>query len=127
MEYAQFPLYAWHLQEPHKGCGYGKPAEVVSLHRVRHRGGNRLDIYRLRDMKNWIKNYVKNVDPNLDILCKATMLVPEDQLLDPLANEIGCLPDFNAYTMDKNPKPEGYSNCLRVAGEMIARKYGNIF
>ena len=38
-----------------------------------------------------------------------------------------CDPDFNAYTMDKNPKPEGYSNCLRVAGEMIARKYGNIF
>lgn len=81
----------------------------------------------IKYMKNWIKNYVKNVDPNLDICCKATMLVPEDQLLDPLANEIGCLSDFNAYTMDKNPKPEGYPNCLRVAGEMIARKYGNIF
>ena len=81
----------------------------------------------IKYMKNWIKNYVKNIDPNLDICCKATMLVPEDQLLDPLANEIGCDPDFNAYTMDKNPKPEGYSNCLRVAGEMIARKYGNIF
>jgi hypothetical protein len=73
----------------------------------------------IKYMKNWIKNYIKNIDPNLDICCKATMLVPEDQLLNPLANEIGCDPDFNAYTMDKNPKPEGYSNCLRVAGDHI--------
>lgn len=40
-------------------------------------------------MKDWIRNWVKQYDDDLDICCKASMFVPEDQLLDPRANEIG--------------------------------------
>lgn len=71
----------------------------------------------IKFMKNWIRDFVKNVNPDFDICCKATMLVPEDQLKHKLANEIGCMPDMNAYTELENKIPEGYPNCIRVAGE----------
>lgn len=67
-------------------------------------------------MKGWIRNWVKQYDPDLDILCCASSVVPEDQLLDPKANEIGCMPDFNAYTKRANNTPEGYVDNRRVAG-----------
>lgn len=76
-------------------------------------------------MKDYIRNHVKQFNPNYDILCKASSLVSKDQLLDPLANLIGCMPDFNVYTERENPKPEGYTNCKRVAGS-DARRYSNI-
>lgn len=76
-------------------------------------------------MKDYIRSYVKQINSNYDILCKASSIVPADQLLDPLANEIGCMPDFNVYAERENPKPEGYTNCKRVAGS-DARRYSNI-
>lgn len=79
----------------------------------------------IKYMKTWIRDFVKNVNPDFDICCTATMPVPEDQLIDPLANEIGCMPDFNAYTKRANPKPEGYVNNLRIAGNHIHLGYKN--
>ncbi|MBQ0113706.1 MAG: hypothetical protein KBT03_11290 [Bacteroidales bacterium] len=70
----------------------------------------------IKYMKNWIRNWVKNVNPDLDICCKASMNVPASQLKDPKASEIGCMPDFNAYTKKANEKPEGYADNQRVAG-----------
>lgn len=79
----------------------------------------------IKYMKDWITDYVKSYNPDYDILCKASSLVPKDQLLDPLANEIGCMPDFNVYTERENPKPEGYTNCKRVAGFHLHLGYDN--
>ena len=76
-------------------------------------------------MKNWIRNWVKQYDTNLDICCKASMPVPEDQLLDPRANEIGCMSDYNAYTERENDKPNGYPNNTRVSGFHIHVGYSN--
>lgn len=76
-------------------------------------------------MKNWIRNWVKQYDINLDICCKASMPVPEDQLLDPRANEIGCMSDYNAYTERENDKPNGYPNNTRVSGFHIHVGYSN--
>lgn len=74
----------------------------------------------IKYMKNWIRNWVKQFDEDLDICCRASMPVPEDQLLDPRAHEIGCMPDYNAYTEQENEKPQGYLDNRRVAGQMWA-------
>ena len=80
----------------------------------------------IKYMKDWIRNWIKQFDNNLDICCSASMPVPEDQLLDPKANEIGCSSDYDAYTERENDKPQGYPDNRRVAGQMWARRYSNI-
>lgn len=67
-------------------------------------------------MKNYIKKFVKTKNPNLDILCKASMMVNEDQLQSPEAKLFGCSVDYNAYTEEPNPKPKGERTNLRSAG-----------
>ena len=71
-------------------------------------------------MKGWIKNYLHRFNPDLEIACKATMVVPESELLDLSAHIIGCDRDFNAYTESANEKPDGYTDNRRVAGQMEA-------
>ena len=61
-------------------------------------------------MKNYIKKFIKAKNPNLDILCKASMIVNEDQLQSPEAKLFGCNVDYNAYTKMPNPKPKGEDN-----------------
>lgn len=69
-------------------------------------------------MKNYIKKYIKAKNPDLDILCKASMMVNEDQLQSPEAKLFGCSVDYNAYTEKPNPKPQGERTNLRSAGQM---------
>lgn len=64
-------------------------------------------------MKNWIRNYVKNYDPDLDICCASSMLIPEDQLTDPGAHIIGCDRSFNAYLKRVMDRPEKYPDNVR--------------
>lgn len=40
-------------------------------------------------MKNYIRDFVKKVDPNYDILCVASKMVDEDQLQHPIAKLFG--------------------------------------
>lgn len=67
-------------------------------------------------MKDYIKSFVKTKNPNLDILCKASMVVNDDQLQSEEAKLFGCSVDYNAYTERANPKPKGESTNLRSAG-----------
>lgn len=67
-------------------------------------------------MKDYIRKFVKKVNPDLDILCTASRLVPKDQLQSKEALMFGCDPDYNAYTQEVNPKPTCTSKCLRSAG-----------
>lgn len=69
-------------------------------------------------MKNYIKKFIKAKNPNLDILCKASMMVNEDQLQSPEAKLFGCSVDYNAYTEEPNPKPQGERTNLRSAGQI---------
>ena len=77
-------------------------------------------------MKDYIRDFVKNVNPDLDIQCIASREVDEDQLQSPEAKRFGCDVSYNAYTEDENPKPDGERGNLRSAGQMTARIYGNI-
>lgn len=43
----------------------------------------------MKYMKSYIRDWVKNYHPDLDIKCAASMDVPEDQLQDPEAHRIG--------------------------------------
>ena len=67
-------------------------------------------------MKSYIRNFVQKINPNLDILCTASMTVDEDQLQSDEAKLFGCDPDYNAYTEKANPKPKGDASNLRSAG-----------
>lgn len=67
-------------------------------------------------MKDFIRKYVKEKNPDLDILCAASQIVDEDQLQSPEALEFGCSPDYNVYTERPNPSPEVPKDGLRSAG-----------
>ena len=67
-------------------------------------------------MKDYIRKYIKAKNPDLDILCRASRTVDDDQLQSPEAKLFGCSVDYNAYTEEPNPKPEGERTNLRSAG-----------
>lgn len=67
-------------------------------------------------MKDYIRKFVKNINPELNIKCSASEMVGDDQLRTPEAKMFGCSVDFNAYTEDANPKPDGERTNLRSAG-----------
>lgn len=71
-------------------------------------------------MKNYIRKFVKRVNPDFDILCTASKMVDADQLEDPEALILGCSIDYNAYTEGPNPKPNGEATNLRSAGQNMA-------
>lgn len=67
-------------------------------------------------MKDYIRDYVKSKNPNYDICCKASAMVDDDQLQSDEAKLFGCSPDFNAWLMEQNPRPQGDSTNLRTTG-----------
>ena len=71
-------------------------------------------------MKQYIDKYVKNIDPDLGILCAASKMVDAGQLNSEQALMFGCSPDFNVYTESENEKPDGSKTRLRSAGQVKA-------
>ena len=71
-------------------------------------------------MKKYIRDLVKKVNPNYDIRCRASYVVPDDQLQSKEAKLFGCSIDYNAYTEESNPKPKGENTNLRSAGQVKA-------
>lgn len=67
-------------------------------------------------MQTYIRDYVKSINPDYNILCAASKIVKDDQLENPIAKLFGCCPDFNCYTNLPNPKPKGDITNLRSAG-----------
>lgn len=70
-------------------------------------------------MKDYVRDFIKNKNQDLDIMCCASYKVPKEAIADPEVNIIGCDPDYNAYTEDVNPAVEGYKDNRRVAGEWL--------
>lgn len=67
-------------------------------------------------MKQWINDFVRSKDVRYTIECTASRHVSDDQLQSDEAKQFGCDPDYNAYTEEVNPKPEGAATNLRSAG-----------
>ena len=70
-------------------------------------------------MKSWIRDFVKNINPNYDLMCKASAVVTPKCIADPAVNIRGCDPDFDAYTEQQNPRNESYPGMIRCAGDHI--------
>lgn len=79
----------------------------------------------INKMKSFIDSFVKAKNPELGILCAASMEVDEDQLQSDQAKEFGCDVDFNAYTESPNPKPEGTKTNIRSSGMHLHIGYKN--
>lgn len=82
-------------------------------------------VHHMEYMKNWIRVFVKKKNPDLDILCAASRHIDEDQLQSDEAKLFGCMPDFNCYTEDVNPRPCGETTNLRSVGYHIHVGYDN--
>ncbi len=69
---------------------------------------------------NYVKEYIKDnyiKDKNLRLTCCASAVVPDEQLLDPEANQIGCDSDYNAWKDGEiNDKPDKFPGGLRTTG-----------
>lgn len=76
-------------------------------------------------MQKYINKFVKNINPDLGILCVASQTVPVSELQSDQAKLFGCDVDYNAYTMSANPKPKGTLTNLRSAGFHIHVGYNN--
>lgn len=67
-------------------------------------------------MKGYIRNFVKKVNPEYDILSVASAYIDEDQLQTDVARLFGCSEDYNVYTERVNEKPNGLYTNLRSTG-----------
>lgn len=76
-------------------------------------------------MKNYIDNYVRNINPDLGIKCAASNIIPESELQSDQAKQFGCDKDYNVYTQKANPKPEGTKTNIRSCGFHIHFGYKN--
>lgn len=76
-------------------------------------------VLNLEMMKTYIKNYVQQFNPDLDILCQASAQVDESELQSEQAKMFGCSPDYNVYTEEPNPMPNGQVETLRTTGMHI--------
>lgn len=76
-------------------------------------------------MKQYIDKFVKNINPDLGILCAASKSVDKSELNSPQAKLFGCDVDFNAYTQEPNPKPKGNRTTTRSCGFHIHVGYAD--
>lgn len=82
-------------------------------------------ISNIQRMKEYISQYVKNVNPNFTLLHQASARLKDEQLHSAQAWEFACDPDFNCYTNQENHKPVLEDLCLRSAGFHIHIGYDN--
>lgn len=67
-------------------------------------------------MKNVIRDIVKGIDPDYDILCQASSKVPTKELKHPQAKLAGCDPDYCIYTGNRNEPGKLGRTTTRSAG-----------
>lgn len=76
-------------------------------------------------MKDFIRNKVKEINPNFDVLCQASAKVPTKELAHPQAREFGCDPDYCIYKQGPNQVSPAATTNLRSAGFHIHVGYPN--
>ena len=82
-------------------------------------------IHHIEFMKDYIRNFVKNINPDLDILCQASAKVPAKELKHPQAKEFGCMPDYCIYHEGPNVVSSAKNTTLRSCGFHIHIGYEN--
>lgn len=82
-------------------------------------------IHHMNFMKDFIRDFVKKVNPDYDIMHVASQHVNPAILNNPIAQLFGCSVSYNAYTKGPNPKPEGDKTNLRSCGVHVHVSYNN--
>lgn len=67
-------------------------------------------------MLEWIKKFLQEKNHVLTIKHASSAHIDKDQLQSDVAREFGCSTDYNVYTEDANPKPNGEATDLRSTG-----------
>ena len=80
-------------------------------------------LHHMNFMKDFIVDFVKKVNPDYNIMHKASAHVDPKILDNPIAQLFGCSVSYNAYTEMPNPCPEGASTNLRSSGCHIHLSY----
>lgn len=108
------------------GKGYGIEIDnILAEYNIPPAYNKEQFVQSVKNMLGYLRNYVKNINKNYDIQCIASRLVEDDQLQSPEAKLFGCSVDYNAYSCEANPKPEGTSTNLRSAGFHLHIGYEN--
>lgn len=86
-------------------------------------------IHHMNFMKDFIRDFVKKVNQDYDLMHKASAHVDPKILNNPIAQLFGCSVSYNAYTESPNPRPEGDKTNIRSAGVHLHVSYDdpNIF
>lgn len=80
----------------------------------------------INKMKEYLQNFVKQIDENYDILCAASQNVPKGELRSKQAKQFACSPDYCIYTGMPNPRPAAADTTnTRSAGMHIHCGYDN--
>lgn len=82
-------------------------------------------IHHMNYMKDFIRNFVKQRNPDYDLMHVASAHVNPDILNNEIAQLFGCSVSYNAYTEMPNPRPEGDKTNLRSAGVHLHCSYDN--
>lgn len=72
-----------------------------------------------RNNINYVKGWLVEQLPDINLSFKPSVVFDEEETKDPRAWEFGCDPDYNAYSMEENPKPTAKNKFKRTAGGHI--------
>lgn len=75
-------------------------------------GFNQNIVKTMRDLKEMVPGYTFNIAPTQDFSEELLASLPEEAL------ELGCDPDYCAYTLEPNPRPNGKVNFRTGAGHV---------
>lgn len=77
------------------------------------------DYQNFRKSIQHVMKHLKKELPGYEFSQESAVSFEPDQLEDPMAQEFGCDPDYNAWTKDVNPKPCADDRSLRSCGGHI--------
>ena len=72
-----------------------------------------------RSVINKVLNHLKEKLNTFDFSTDSAVTFDKDELNSPQATQFGCEPDYNAWSMQQNPKPYNSNKQLRSAGGHI--------
>lgn len=82
-------------------------------------------VFNILDMKQYINEFLKDINPALELRASSSEFINEKYLNCEQACEFGCDADYNAYTLDTNPKPKLIAPNFRSSGCHIHIGYDN--
>ena len=82
-------------------------------------------IHHIEFMKDFIRKKAQEINPDLDIMCKASSKVPMKELKHPQAREFGCDADYCIYSQGPNTVGKAARTSLRSGGFHIHVGYPN--